>query len=295
MKVSNFSLKMVLLFVAFSSLRILKADDSGNETVRSTSLGATLHFLEGSGGNMTASIGPDGTFLVDTDFSEMAEKILKKLYELKGGTPRFIVNTHFHYDHTGGNSFFGKTGTIIAAKEVRSRLNTEQFLWKKTHPAFPAVALPTLTFEREISLYFNGEQIRIRHIAHSHTDGDTVVFFEKSKIVSLGDLYFSGMYPIFHPEHLGDLKSLLKNLKQIASWIPADAQIVPGHGPLSGKSEFLRYIRMIEVSIKIVKEGVHAGKSLSQIIDKGLPKEWESFSHGYSSTERWLTAIYRSL
>ena len=127
----------------------------------------------------------------------MADKLIAKLTELKGGSPRFIVNTHFQYDHTGGNEVFGKSATIIAATEVRDRLKSEQTLWKKSHGPVPVQALPTLTFDRSLTLHINNEVIKIVHFLHGHIDGDTVVFFTKGKVVSMGDLYFSGMYPSF--------------------------------------------------------------------------------------------------
>ena len=160
---------------------------------------------------MTALIGGGGVFLVDVDdFAPMADKLLAKLKELKGSSPRYIVNTHFHYDHTGGNEVFGPTATIIAATNVRDRLMHEQTLWKKQHPPVPPQALPTITFDRSLTIHFDDKEIRVVHYPHAHTDGDTVVFFDGGKIVSMGDLYFSGMYPrFFHPEHDGSLKKVM--------------------------------------------------------------------------------------
>ena len=164
----------------------LSDDDFSKEVVRATPISSSLFFLEGAGGNMTALIGPGGTFLVDDDFEPMADKILSKLRELGGGAPRFIVNTHFHYDHTGGNLVFGSTATIIAASAVRERLMTEQTLWKKQHPAMPLRAWSSLTFDHALSLHFNGEDPEIVHFPSAHTDGDTVVFFPHNRAVSMG-------------------------------------------------------------------------------------------------------------
>ena len=270
-------------------------DDFSKEIVKSTPLIENVYMLEGAGGNITALMGPDGVFLVDDDFAEMAPKLLAKLTELKGSTPRYIVNTHFHYDHTGGNEVFGPSATIIAASAVRDRLMKEQMLWKKKHPAMPAQAIPSLVFEKSISLYRNGEEINIVHYEHGHTDGDTVVSFKKANVISMGDLYFAGMYPIFHPEHEGSLRGFVKTLEEILGLIPEGAKIVPGHGPLSTKAEMADYLAMIKASIVSIKNGISEGKSLEQIQKNGLDKKWESFSHGYISTDRWIALLYDNI
>ncbi len=253
------------------SLHLAVADDDfSKEVVKSTSLTPSLYMLEGAGGNITALIGPDGVLLVDDDFAQMADKLVAKLKELKGGPPRYIVNTHFHYDHTGGNEVFGPTATIIAATAVRERLMTEQTLWKKQHPPLPKQAWPTLTFDQSLFLHLNGEEVRIVHLTHGHTDGDTVVFFPQGKVVSMGDLYFSGMYPIFHPEHKGGLQGYANNVKKVLDQISDDYKIVSGHGPLSGKADLEKYHRMILASIETVRKGIKAGRTLDQIKKVGL-------------------------
>lgn len=290
-------LKLLLLFtLVWSQYRVaLAADDFSKEVVKATLLTSSIYMLEGAGGNMTASIGSEGVLLVDVDFAPMAEKLVTKLKELKGGSPRFIVNTHFHYDHTGGNEVFGSTATIIAATAVRERLAMEQTLWKKQHPPYPLQAIPILTFDETLSLHLNGDQIKLVHFAHGHTDGDTVVFFKQGNVVSMGDLYFAGMYPIFHSEHEGSLEGYIQNLSKVLKQIPDDCKIVPGHGPLSNKSELERYYQMILASVATVKKGIKTGRSLEQIQNSGLSQEWASFSHGYLTTDRWLALIYKSL
>ncbi|MCX6123961.1 MAG: MBL fold metallo-hydrolase [Proteobacteria bacterium] len=175
-------LGLIALAISFFSGVARSDDDFSKEIVKSTLLTASLYMLEGAGGNVTASIGSDGVLLVDCDFAGMSEKLVAKLKELKGGSPRFIINTHFHYDHTGGNTIFGSTATIISAEQVRSRLMSEQVLWNKTHPAFPQSALPVLTFDDSLKLHLNGDEIRVFRLPNVHTDGDTVVFFEKENV-----------------------------------------------------------------------------------------------------------------
>jgi glyoxylase-like metal-dependent hydrolase (beta-lactamase superfamily II) len=271
------------------------ASDLADEIVKSTPLAQGVFMLEGAGGNMTALIGKDGVVLVDDDFAEMADRVQAKLKELGGGSPRFIVNTHFHYDHTGGNEVFGKTATIVAATAVRDRLMAEQTLWNKQHPAAPRVAWPALTYDQSLTLHLNEEDILITHYPCGHTDGDSVVFFKQAKVVSLGDLYFSGMYPIFHPEHNGSLEGYVRNLDLILKQIPNDAVIVPGHGPKTNKMELTKYYLMIVDSMEIVRGEIRAGLTLEQIQKAGLPAKWEAFSHGYLTTSNWLALLYRNL
>jgi len=282
----------VAAFLIAAIARTHADDDFSKEVVKPTPLGHQLTMLEGAGGNMTALTGPDGTLLIDDDFAPMAPKIIEQLKALKGDSPRYIVNTHFHYDHTGGNEVFGKTATIIAADEVRQRLATEQTLWKKQHPAEPPQALPTLTYQTELTLHLNGQDIKIVHLPHGHTDGDTVVFFDGA--ASLGDLYFSGMFPIFHPEHNGSLEGYIKNLNTVIARVKDSDKIVPGHGPLSSKTDLVKYRDMIVASRDTVKKAVRKHKSLADVQRAGLDKKWDEFSHGYLTTDKWLALVYNA-
>ncbi len=283
------------LILLFAPSVFAADDDFSKIEVKATALTSSIYMLEGAGGNITAFIGTDGTFLVDDDFAPMADKLVAKLKELKGASPRFVVNTHFHYDHTGGNEVFGRTATIIAAKGVRERLMSEQILWKVKHPPEPPQAWPTLTYRESLEVKFNGDTIKAVHYPHGHTDGDTVVYFAKGKVVSMGDLYFSGMYPIFHPEHKGSLAGYVRNVGLVLKQTPATAQVVPGHGPVTGRAALETYYEMIKASIETVKAGLRKGSSLEQIQKAGLDKEWESFGHGYITTDRWIQEIYYSL
>jgi glyoxylase-like metal-dependent hydrolase (beta-lactamase superfamily II) len=270
-------------------------DDFSKEVEKETKLAPSLFLIEGAGGNVTASIGADGTLLVDADYAEMAGKLGEKLKQLGGEAPRVVINTHFHYDHTGGNAAFSPTALVVAATQVRDRLKTEQTLWGKKHPPVSEKALPTLTFESALTLHLNGEDIRAVHLPGGHTDGDTVVVFEKAHVIAMGDLYFSGMYPILHPEHGGSLEGLLHDIDWVLKEAPPDAKIIPGHGPLSTRAELARTREMILASIATVKRGIEKGLSLPQIQKAGLPSAFEPFSHGYRTTDQWLEEVFKSL
>jgi glyoxylase-like metal-dependent hydrolase (beta-lactamase superfamily II) len=152
-----------------------------------------------------------------------------------------------------------------------------------------------VTYDSEISLHRDKEEIRIIPMPSGHTDGDSIVLFTKDHVASLGDLYFSGMYPIFHPEHGGSLEGYVKNLQWILTQIDDDTKIVPGHGPLSTKTELKKYVEMILASINAVRAEIKAGLTLDQIQQRGLDKKWEPYSHGYRNTNQWLSSIYNSL
>jgi len=287
--------RWVLAFASILLAAVVSAADvETRKDIQATRLGASLWMLQGEGGNVTASIGSDGVLLVDDELATMAPKLLAKLRELGGAEPRFIVNTHFHYDHTGGNALFHQA-TIIASSGVRQRLMLPQQLWHEEHPAQPRQAWPTVTFDDTLALHVNGDDITLKHLAQGHTDGDAVVLFQHGRVASLGDLYFAGMYPIFHSEHGGSLQGLVGDLDWVLQQLPEDAQIVPGHGPLSTTADLARYRSMIVASIDVVRAGINAGKPLAQLQAEGLPAEWEPFSHGYRTTAQWIATIHEQL
>lgn len=265
------------------------------DAVTATHIAGPLYMLEGAGGNVTASIGPDGVLLIDDGLEEMAPKLAQQIAELGGGSPRMILNTHFHYDHSGGNGYFSGHAVVIATPQVRARLDSIQHLWGVDHPAQPANSLPKITYQGSVAISFNGETVTIRPYAHAHTDGDSVAFFESSRVVSMGDLYFSGMFPIFHPEHDGGIDGMIAAVRAVLDLVPPDARVVPGHGPLATRDDLAAYLEMLESSVRQVRDGLQKGKSLADIQSEGLPKEWEPFSHGFITTPQWIALLYRGL
>ena len=271
--------------------------DFSKVQIKATKVAGNVYMLQGSGGNIGVSVGADGILIVDDQFAPLADKIRAALKELGQGKLRFILNTHWHGDHTGGNVVFGPEATIIAHDNVRKRLSTEQKseVFKNTTPASPKEALPVITFGQSLSVHFNGEEIRVIHYPQGHTDGDSVIFFTTSNVVHLGDDFFAGRFPFVDLESGGSIEGLTKNVGEIITQIPDGAKLIPGHGPLSTIDDLKSYHRMLQQTTDIVRQKMTAGKTVEQIKSEGLPEEWKPWGTGFIKTDLWIETIYRSL
>jgi len=292
--VKKILLPVVLLLFAIS---VSAQTDFSKVVIKATKISGNVYMLEGSGGNIGVSVGPDGILIVDDQFAPLADKIRAALKQLGEGKLRFILNTHWHGDHTGGNVVFGPEAPIIAHDNVRKRLATEQKseFFKRTTPASPKEALPVITFDQSLSVYFNGEEIRAIHFPHGHTDGDSVIFFTNSNVVHLGDDFFAGRFPFVDLESGGSVEGLIKNIGELITKIPATAKLIPGHGPISTLDDLKSYHRMLVQTTEIVRQKIAAGKTLDQIKSEGLPDEWKPWGTGFIKTDLWVETIYKSL
>jgi len=289
-----FVLSLLLLFALPVAAQ---QTDFSKVQIKATKVAGNVYMLEGAGGNIGVSVGSDGILIVDDQFAPLADKIREALKALGQGKLRFILNTHWHGDHTGGNVAFGPEAPIIAHDNVRKRMSTEQRseFFKSTSPASPKEALPVVTFDQSLSVYFNGEEIRAIHFPHGHTDGDSVIFFTTSNVVHLGDDFFAGSFPFVDLDSGGSVEGLTKNIEEIINKIPAGAKLIPGHGPLSTIDDLKAYYRMLVETTAIVRQKIAAGKTLEQIKSEGLPAEWNSWGAGFIKTDSWLTLVHRSL
>ena len=290
-----------LLLVAISLLFAVSAHaqqtDYSKVEVKATKVAGNVYMLEGAGGNIGVSVGDDGLLIVDDQFAPLADKIRAALKGLADKKLRFILNTHWHGDHTGGNVAFGPEATIIAHDNVRKRLATEQksTVFNSTTPPSPKEALPVITFNDSLSVHFNGEDIRAIHFPHGHTDGDSVIFFSTSNVVHLGDDFFAGRFPFVDLESGGSVEGLVKNIGELIGKIPPTAKLIPGHGPISTLDDLKSYHRMLQQTTEIVRQKIAAGKTLDQVKSEGLPAEWEPWGTGFIKTDRWVETIYKSL
>jgi cyclase len=286
----------LLLLLIFPVLAFAQ-DDFSKVEIKATKINGNVYMLEGSGGNIGVSVGADGILIVDDEFAPLAEKIKAALKTLGEGKLKFILNTHWHGDHTGGNEKFGNDAPIIAHDNVRKRMSTEQRLefFKQTVPASPKEALPVITFDQSLSVHFNGEEIKVIHFPHGHTDGDSVIFFTTSNVVHMGDDFFSGKFPFVDLDSGGSVTGLTQNIGEIIPKLPAGAKLIPGHGPLSTVDDLKAYHQMLLTTTDIVRKKIAAKKSLVEIKKEGLPAEWRSWGEGFIKTDQWIELIYASL
>lgn len=273
--------------------------DFSKVEIKVTKVAGNVYMLEGAGGNIGVSAGPDGILIVDDQFAPLADKIKAALKTLGEGKLKFVLNTHYHGDHTGGNVVFGPDAPIIAQTNVRKRLSEEQKsrFFNRTTPPSPKEALPVITFDQAVSVFFNGEEIKVIHFPHGHTDGDSVIFFTGSNVVHMGDDFFNGRFPVVDLEAGGDVEGMTNNVGGIVerlSKVPG-VKIIPGHGPLSDVEGLKAYHRMLVETTDIVRKRMAAGKTLAQIKAEGLPDEWKPWGSGFINTDRWIELIYNSL
>lgn len=291
--------KFLLLIVSllFAVTAAAQQTDFSKVEVKATKVAGNVYMLQGAGGNIGVSVGDDGLLIVDDQFAPLADKIRAALKGIADKKLHFILNTHWHGDHTGGNVVFGPEATIIAHDNVRKRLATEQksTVFNSTTPPSPKEALPVITFDQTLTVHFNGEDIRAIHYPKGHTDGDSVIFFSASNVVHLGDDFFAGRFPFVDLESGGSVEGLTKNIGEIITKIPADAKLIPGHGPISTLDDLKAYHRMLQQTTEIVRGKISAGKTLDQIKSEGLPAEFAPWGAGFIKTDRWVETIYKSL
>ncbi len=288
---------LVILFLLIS--QTVSSRDFTDVELKTVHVNGNIYMLEGihgfAGGNIGVSIGDDGILIVDDQFSEMNEKIRAALGKLKPGQPKYVLNTHWHGDHTGGNNDFSTDATIIAHDNVRKRLMAEQSNMFATTPPRSKEAWPVITFNESLTIHFNQETIKVLHLPNGHTDGDSIIYFTESNVVHMGDHYFAGMFPFVDIASGGNVLSFADNVKRTIESIPDDVKIIPGHGPLSNKEELIAYHSMLHDSIQFVQQNIDAGMTLEKLIEIGLPNELKSWETGFIKAEKWLSFIYQSI
>jgi cyclase len=271
--------------------------DFSKVEVKATPVAGNVHMLVGSGGNIGVSAGPDGILIVDDQFAPLADKIRAALKGIAPGKLKFILNTHFHGDHTGSNAVFGPEATIVAQTNVRKRLGSEQTRGGQTTPASPKEALPVITFDQGLSVHFNGEEIRAIHVPNGHTDGDTVIYFTQSNVVHMGDQFFNGRFPFVDLGSGGSVEGYVRNVKYVLDNMPKEAKIIPGHGPLATMEDLKGFHAMLVETTTIVRDKMKAGKTLDQIKAEGLPEKYASWgpTGAFINAGRWIETIHTSL
>lgn len=287
-----------LLLLLFTTL-VNAERDFTNISLKTTLVNNNIYMLEGvngfAGGNVAVSAGEDGILIVDDQFSEMSKKIKEALSDIASGEINFILNTHWHGDHTGSNAVFSDEATIIAHDNVRKRLMSDQKNRFGDSPAKPKETWPVITFRESITIHFNNETIRVIHFPNGHTDGDSVIHFVESNVIHMGDHYFAGMFPFVDLNSDGNVLSYSKNIGEIIKMIPEDIKIIPGHGSLSTRNDLVKYHKMLEDSIAYVKSNIIQGLSMEEIQAKDLPAAIKAWETGFIKQDSWIQFIYQSI
>lgn len=291
-------LRFVALLTIISVSSVSAQDPDSVEFVRQR-LAEGVYLLQGAGGNIAVSTGKDGVFIIDDDYAQLAGKLKAAIRGLSTTPVRFVINTHKHGDHTGGNAVLGTDGAIIVAQEnVRSRMSVATFYkeFNQTSPASPAEALPIITFGESMTLYLNGDTVDILHAKSAHTDGDALVRFRKANIIHMGDTYFNGFYPFIDVTLGGTLDGMIGAANQALALIDDRTKIIPGHGPLATKSELTAYRDMlVTVRVRIAKAKID-GMTAEQVLNANPLADLDStWGKGFLTTAQFTTAAYNAI
>jgi cyclase len=279
--------------------------DLSNVELKVTKVAGNVYMLQGSdAGNIAALVGEDGIVLVDDEYAPLATKIAAALQGI-GATDkpvRFIINTHYHYDHTGANAVFGNQGsTIIAHDNVRARLATGASAGNGASVHFdmaPAekAALPVITFDHDVSVHLNGEDVRALHYPAGHTDGDAIIFFSKANVVHMGDDYVRYGFPFIDVQAGGSVEGMIKACEGAIARLPPDVKIIPGHGEVSNVAEVREYVKMLKDTSAVINKAIRAGKTLDQMKREKLLAAWSAtYSNEFIDTDAFIDTLYNSL
>ncbi|MEQ1789027.1 MAG: MBL fold metallo-hydrolase [Rickettsiales bacterium] len=287
----------IFLSLTFSNAAI--ADDHHKPTdvtIKPTKITENIYMLEGEGGNIGVLRGGEKTILIDSQFSNLSEKIQKAVSDISDKPIVFLLNTHHHFDHTGGNENFEKSGAnIIAHKNVRTRLKNGSYIEafdKKMEPATSEI-LPILTYDSGINLYEAGEEIELLHYPNAHTDGDTAIFFKTSNVIHTGDIYFNAMYPFIDESNGGSVDGYIKAMEAIIDRADENTKIIPGHGKLSDKSQMKKDLAMLKDMSDIIKEAVKNATDKGEILKNPIVQKHDAtYGKGFLSTKKFIGIIY---
>lgn len=283
---------LAALFLLCLITAVPAQDKLDGVTVRAAKASGNVYFLDCAGGfgggNVAALVGDDGILLVDDMYAAMAPKLLATLKTLSDKPVKIVLNTHFHGDHIQGNKAFRDGSAIIGQENVAKRLIAAN---KASAPTIQYV--PMVTFSDRITINFNGEEIKMIHFANSHTDSDSIIYFTKSKVLHLGDLFFFGMFPAVYAQGGGDIRQLIRSIETIITEYPADTKVIPGHGDLATMKDLNNYLAMLKETVGIVESGIKAGRSLEQMQKEKVLAKYDSLgSGGAQTTDQYLAMLY---
>jgi cyclase len=289
-----------LALLAATALAFAQDEDFSKVQIKVTKVAGNVYMLEGAGGNIAASVGDDGIVVVDDQFAPLAEKIQAALKGVTDKPVRFIINTHYHGDHTGGNAFFQKQAPIIAHDNVRKRLQQGVTAGNLGSVKFenkpqPKEALPIITFDHDVTIHLNGEDIRALHFPSGHTDGDSIIFFPQSNVVHMGDDFVRYGFPFIDLGSGGSVEGMIAALEEVLPKLPPDVRVIPGHGALSRLDDVRDYVQMLKQTRAAVEKGVLQGKTLDQLKQETVLEPWKKWSGDFISSDAFIETLYHDL
>jgi cyclase len=291
------SLLMCAVSVGFAAAQ---GRDFSKVEIKVEKVSGSVYMLQGAGGNIGASVGEDGIVIVDDEYAPLADKIQVALKGITDKPIRFIINTHYHGDHTGGNAIFQDKAPIIAQDNVRKRLASGGIAGNggavkmENKPADPK-ALPIITFDHDVTVHLNGEDIRALHFPHGHTDGDSVIYFPKSNVVHMGDDFVTYGFPFIDLEAGGSVVGLIADIEEILPKLPADVKLIPGHGPVSNVADLKNFLAMVKGSVAAVQAGIKAGKTVDQMKQEKIMAPFAKYDGEFVNADKWIETIYNDL
>jgi len=291
----------LIAFAVLSTLIAFSQDkDFSKVNIEVVKVSGTVYMLKGAGGNIGASVGDDGIVIVDDQYAPLADKIQAALKGITDKPVRFVINTHYHEDHTGSNEYFQKTAPIIAHDNVRKRLEEGGVAGNGASVKFdakpqPKGALPIITFDHDVTVHLNGEDIRALHFPAGHTDGDSIIYFPKSNVVHMGDDFVTYGFPFIDVSSGGSIDGMIDGVEKAIAQLPADVKVIPGHGPVSSLDDVRTYIKMLKDTRETVRAALKQKKTLDQMKKDKILDPWKKYSGDFISEDAYLETLYNSL
>jgi glyoxylase-like metal-dependent hydrolase (beta-lactamase superfamily II) len=294
------AIRFAALVLLSAGLSFARDQDFSKVQIKVSKVGGSVYMLQGAGGNIGASVGDDGIVVVDDQYAPLADRIQEALKGITDKPVRFIINTHYHEDHVGGNEFFQKQAPIIAHDNVRKRLEqggqagnggSVKF---ETKPQ-PKGALPIITFDHDVTVHLNGEDIRALHFPAGHTDGDSVIYFPKSNVAHMGDDFVTYGFPFIDVDSGGSIDGMIDGVEGTIAQLPADVKIIPGHGPVSNLDDVRAFVKMLKDTRAIVVAALKKKMTMAQMKEKKILDPWKKYSGEFISEDAFLETLYNSL